>query len=415
MKVHIITVGDEILIGQIIDTNSAWMGEELNKYGASIQQITTISDDLEVIKSTLKQAFEHTDIVLMTGGLGPTKDDVTKKAIAEFYGTDFTFSQPTYDRIVKMFEKWGRTTTEAHRLQCFMPSNATLLHNKMGTAPGMWFEENGKVLISMPGVPYEMKYLMEYEVIPKLLTQFQQESIAHRTVLTVGEGESRIAARIEAFENSLPPFIKLAYLPGSGRVRLRLTGRGLEQKELERQLEEQVKILVPQVEELVYGYDKTPLEVAVGELLTEKKLKLATAESCTGGYLAHSFTQYSGSSAYYVGSVIAYANEVKMQQLGVSEKTLEKHGAVSEECVREMVSGLLERFPADVGISISGIAGPTGGTEEKPVGTIWLAVGDENQIYTKKLQLGKDRIRNIQFTAVRALDFIRLFLLGRLE
>lgn len=414
MKIHIITVGDEILIGQIIDTNSAWMGEELNKYGASIQQITTISDDLEVIKSTLKQAFESTDIVLMTGGLGPTKDDVTKKAIAEFYGVDFTFSQPTYDRIIKMFEKWGRSTTEAHRLQCFMPSNASLLHNKMGTAPGMWFEENEKVLVSMPGVPYEMKYLMEYEVIPKLLSKFQQESIAHRTVLTVGEGESRIAARIEAFENNLPPFIKLAYLPGSGRVRLRLTGRGLKQKQLEQQLDEQVKILVPQIEELVYGYEKTPLEVAIGELLMKKGLTLATAESCTGGYLAHSITKNSGSSAYYVGSVIAYANEVKMQQLGVAEKTLEEYGAVSEECVKEMVSGLLKRFPADIGISISGIAGPTGGTEEKPVGTIWLAVGDQNRIFTKKLQLGKDRLRNIQFTTVRALDFIRLFLLNRL-
>ncbi|MEM6700475.1 MAG: nicotinamide-nucleotide amidohydrolase family protein, partial [Bacteroidota bacterium] len=268
--------------------------------------------------------------------------------------------------------------------------------------------------VSMPGVPYEMKYLMEYEVIPKLLSKFQQESIAHRTVLTVGEGESRIAARIEAFENNLPPFIKLAYLPGSGRVRLRLTGRGLEQKQLEQQLDEQVKILVPQIEELVYGYEKTPLEVAIGELLMKKGLTLATAESCTGGYLAHSITKNSGSSAYYVGSVIAYANEVKMQQLGVAEKTLEEYGAVSEECVKEMVSGLLKRFPADIGISISGIAGPTGGTEEKPVGTIWLAVGDQNRIFTKKLQLGKDRLRNIQFTTVRALDFIRLFLLNRL-
>ncbi|MEM9886863.1 MAG: competence/damage-inducible protein A [Bacteroidota bacterium] len=414
MKVHIITIGDEILIGQTIDTNSAWMGEQLNKYGASIQQITTISDDLETIKKTLAQAFETTDIILMTGGLGPTKDDVTKKAIAEFYETGFVFSQETYDRIVKMFAKWGRTTTEAHRQQCFMPQNAELLFNKMGTAPGMWMQENGKVLVSMPGVPYEMKYLMEYEVLPRLLQQFQKDPIVHRTVMTVGEGESRIAARIADFEEHLPPHIKLAYLPGSGQVRLRLTGVGSNEVALKQEVDAKVTELVPQIEELVYGYDNIPLQAAVGQLLLEKNLKLATAESCTGGYLAHKITSISGSSAYYIGSVIAYANEIKMQQLGVSEQTLEEHGAVSEACVKEMVTGLLEQFPANIGIAISGIAGPGGGTPEKPVGTIWLAVGDHHQIITRKLQLGKDRLRNIQYTTTRALDFIRQFLLKRL-
>ncbi|MEM0991979.1 MAG: CinA family nicotinamide mononucleotide deamidase-related protein [Bacteroidota bacterium] len=414
MKVHIITIGDEILIGQTIDTNSAWMGEQLNKYGASIQQITTISDDLEGIKNTLKSAFESTEIILMTGGLGPTKDDVTKKAIAEFYDTGFVFSQATYDRIIKMFAKWGRTTTEAHRQQCFMPQNATLLFNKMGTAPGMWMEENGKVLVSMPGVPYEMKYLMEYEVIPRLLEKFQKDPIVHRTVMTVGEGESRIAARIADFEATLPPHIKLAYLPGTGKVRLRLTGTGANEVALKQEVDAKVATLVPQIEELVYAYDDTPLEAALGQLLLEQNKRLATAESCTGGYLAHKITSIAGSSAYYIGSTIAYANAIKMQQLGVSKATLEQHGAVSAACVEEMLVGLLERFPADVGIAISGIAGPGGGTPDKPVGTIWLAVGSKDQVFTRKLQLGKDRIRNIQFTTTRALDFIRQFLLGRL-
>jgi nicotinamide-nucleotide amidase len=414
MDIHIITVGDEILIGQTIDTNSAWMGETLNRFGARIQEITTVADDLEDIVNSLERAFERCDIVLMTGGLGPTKDDVTKKAITEYYGTDFVFSQATYDRIVSLFKKWGRSTTAAHREQCYMPSNAELLLNKKGTAPGMWMERDGKVLVSMPGVPYEMKYLMEFEVIPRLVNNYQTEAIAHRTIRTVGEGESRIAARIEDFEESLPEHIKLAYLPGSGQVKLRLTGRGKTQQILEQELEALEQQLVPQIEELVYGYDKTSLEEAIGELLKSQGKKMATAESCTGGYIAHKLTSISGSSAYYWGSVVAYDNRIKQELLNVPADTLATYGAVSEPTVRAMVKGLLERFPVDVGVAVSGIAGPGGGTPDKPVGTIWLAVGNGERVHTQKLQMGKDRLRNIQYASVQALNMVRQFLTGQL-
>lgn len=410
MRVHIITIGDEILIGQIVDTNSAWMGQLLNANGIRISGITTVADDYDDIQKELTASFEKADAVLMTGGLGPTKDDVTKKALVDYFNTDYVFSQISYDRILKMAEKWGRPTTEAHRQQCNMPRNAQLLTNKMGTAPGMWFDEKGKVLVSMPGVPYEMKYLMEYEVVPRLIKRFPLRPIAHRTVHTIGEGESRIAERIKDFEATLPENIKLAYLPNLGRVRLRLTGTDAAQDVLERTLDEKVGELLPLVADLVFGFGTTSIEVEIGKLLKEKGLKLATAESCTGGYLAHLITSISGSSAYYVGSVIAYSNDVKMQQLGVQAKTLEAHGAVSEPTVIEMAQGLLQRYPADIAVSISGIAGPTGGTPDKPVGTIWMAIAANGIVQTRKLQLGKDRLRNIQYTAVRALNMVRLLL-----
>ncbi len=410
MEVHIITVGDEILIGQIVDTNSAWMGQELNKYGIRISGITSVGDELEDIIAALHFAFQKASAVLMTGGLGPTKDDVTKKAIAAFYHVGFSFSQETYDRILQMFQRWGRPSTEAHRLQCFLPENATLLVNKMGTAPGMWFDEQEKVLVSVPGVPYEMKYLMEHEVIPKLIQRFPTQSILHRTIHTIGEGESRIAERISDFEDNLPPHLKLAYLPNLGRVRLRLTGKGNNIELLDQELDEKVQALLPLIQDLVFGFGDTNIETEIGNLLKNKGLTLATAESCTGGYIAHLITSISGSSAYFMGSVVAYANEVKMQQLGVQATTLAQHGAVSEATVIEMVQGLLKRLPADVGIAVSGIAGPTGGTPEKPVGTIWMAVAFKNGEYrTQKLQLSKDRLRNIEYTAIQAFNLIRQF------
>ncbi|MEM1123319.1 MAG: competence/damage-inducible protein A [Bacteroidota bacterium] len=409
MKVNIITVGDEILIGQIIDTNSAWIGQQLNLVGASVTAIHSVSDSVEGIINGLDNSLKQADVVLITGGLGPTKDDITKKTIADYLGATMIFHDPTWERIQGMFKRWGRSTTPAHKQQCFMPSNATILLNKMGTAPGMWFEVDGKVIVSMPGVPYEMKYLMEFEVIPRLIEFFPGKPIAHRTILTVGEGESRIAARLEKIEQLLPPFVKLAYLPNLGNVRLRLTAIAENGEDIETALEEAAKIVVAEVAELVYGYDKVTLEEAVGQLLKEKGLTLSTAESCTGGFLAHKITKIAGSSAYYKGSVIAYANEAKQNQLGVKADTLQAHGAVSEETVKEMVVGVVKSLNTNIGIAISGIAGPTGGTPEKPVGTIWLAVGNAKNVETLKLQIGKDRLRNIQYTAVKALDMIRQF------
>ncbi len=411
MKVQVITIGDEILIGQIIDTNSAWMGAQLNDAGFDIQNITTVSDEEQAIKDALDQAFRQFDIVLMTGGLGPTKDDITKKTLADYFGVGMVFSESTFNRIQRMFEKWGRSTTEAHRLQCYMPENAKLLFNKMGTAPGMWFEHNGKVVVSMPGVPYEMKYLMTNEVIPKLSTQFTPRAVIHRTIQTIGEGESRIADRIEPVTDSLPDFVKVAFLPGLGRVRIRLTTTGDNEQELQQLLDEKVKEIVALIPEFVFGYGTDKLEEVVGKLLVEKGKYLTLAESCTGGYVSHRITANPGASAYFAGSIVPYSNTIKVNQLKVNPETLKEHGAVSEATVIEMVKGLLNLMGADIAVAISGIAGPGGGTEEKPVGTIWLAVGDNDKVVTRKLNLGKKRLQNIEYTGNQVLNMVRQFLL----
>lgn len=411
MKVHILTIGDEILIGQITDTNAAWMARQLNLQGAQLAGKSSVGDDDDDIQRALGQALERADAVLITGGLGPTKDDITIKALADFFGVDLVFSEPTWERIQRLFESWGRSTTPAHRQQCFMPANAQLLHNKMGTAPGMWFEHGEKVVVSMPGIPYEMEYLMEHEVLPRLARHFPGRPIAHRTLLTVGEGESRIAARIEAFEDELPPHIKLAYLPNLGKVRLRLTGVGSNQAELEKELDQKAKELEALIPELVFGYEKEQLEAVIGSLLLERNLTLGTAESCTGGHLAHRITSVPGSSAYFIGSVVSYSNELKQRLLGVKPETLEQYGAVSEETVREMVAGALRLLDVDIAIAISGIAGPGGGTPEKPVGTVWMAIGDQDRLQTEKWQIGKDRLKNIEYSTVQALNLIRRFVL----
>ena len=411
MTAHIITIGDEILIGQIIDTNSAWMGQQLNMQGIQVGKIVTVSDKQRDITNAVDAAFSEADIILLTGGLGPTKDDITKKALTDYFGVEMRFSESTYNRIQRLFQKFGKTMTEAHHEQSYMPSNADLLMNKMGTAPGMWFEHDGKVLVSMPGVPYEMKYLMEAEVLPKLKNQFPGKPISHRTILTVGEGESRIAERIDTFLEALPPNIKMAYLPGTGQVRLRMTGIGDDENELNRLLDKKVEELKPFISEFIFGFEKEKLEEVVGKMLLEKGKTLSTAESCTGGFLAHKITSIPGSSAYFSGSVIAYSNAVKMNQLQVKPSTLKMQGAVSEETVKEMVRGTLDMLKTDIVIAISGIAGPDGGTPEKPVGTIWIGIGDKKNTKTYQLNLWKDRMKNIEYTTTVALNVIRKFLL----
>lgn len=411
MKVHIVTVGDEILIGQITDTNSGWMAQQLNLIGARVVKKTAVSDANSEIIQSIKEGFVSADIVLMTGGLGPTKDDVTKKAIADFFGVEMELHQPTYDHIRRFFEKLNRVIPEeALRIQCLMPTNAKLLTNKMGTAPGMWFEKEGKVLVSMPGVPYEMEYLMTNEVIPRLKNHFPGQPIAHRTILTVGEGESNIAKRIETFENSLPANIKLAYLPNIGQVRLRLTGIGDDETELNKLLDIKAQDLESLIPELVFGHGDILLEAAIGEMLRARALTLGTAESCTGGYLAHRITSIAGSSDYFQGSIVSYSNELKMNLLGVNPETLEQHGAVSEPTVIEMVQGALNVLGVDVAIAVSGIAGPGGGTPEKPVGLVWLAIGNKNIVKTRRIQGGRDRLRNIQYASNMAMNLIRQFL-----
>jgi len=410
MKAILITIGDEILIGQIVDTNSAWMATELNQIGVTVESIISIPDDLEAIQTTLARGFAQADILLMTGGLGPTKDDITKKALAAYFNVPLQFDSLTYERIKQRFAHWGRSTTEAHRLQCYMPENAELLTNKMGTAPGMWMEQDNKVLVSMPGVPYEMQYIMENHVLPRLKNLNSKLTIDHRTILTVGEGESRIAARIESIESNLPDNIKLAYLPGLGGVRLRLSGRSNDAAQLNIQLDTQVQNIRVTIPELIYGYGKTSLEEAVGALLLQYGKTITTAESCTGGYLAHLITSVPGASRYFQGSLVAYSNRIKEQELKVKASTLDQHGAVSEATVREMVAGALQRFQADLAVAVSGIAGPGGGSPEKPVGTIWIAVGDQQHTATFLVKASKDRGKNIQYAAVYALDQVRKFL-----
>ena len=411
MKAQILTVGDEILIGQVVDTNSAWMGQQLNLQGIHVDKIVSISDTHEAITNVVDQGFAEADLILMTGGLGPTKDDITKKALADYFEVDMYFDESTFNRIQRLFKKLGKEPLHAHKEQCYMPTNADILMNKMGTAPGMWFEKNGKILVSMPGVPYEMKYLMSEEVLPRLKKQFPGQPIAHRTILTVGEGESKLAARIDPFVEALPKNIKMAYLPDIAQVRLRLTGTGDNEKVLNDLLDKKVEELKPQISEFIYGYEDEKLESAVGKLLKEKGKTLCTAESCTGGYIAHKLTSISGASAYFMGSIVAYDNAVKMNQLQVQPSTLKQHGAVSEETVTEMVKGALNLLKTDLAIAISGIAGPTGGTPDKPVGTIWIAVGDKNNIKTYKLNLWKDRMKNIEYSTTVALNVIRKFLL----
>jgi nicotinamide-nucleotide amidase len=410
MKISILTVGDEILIGQIVDTNSAWMGQQLNLAGARVETVISVGDTMAAIHTGLREAMEQADVILMTGGLGPTKDDITKKALAEYMGVDMIFHDPTFERIKKMFEVWARPMNEAHRQQCYMPANAEILTNKMGTAPGMWMEYEGKVIVSMPGVPYEMQYLMEHEVLPKLKQRFPGQPIAHRTILTVGEGESHIAEKLEDFEEGLPEGFKLAYLPHIAQVRLRITGTGMDEAALHRILDEKAEILKTRFADIIYGYDKDTLEGAIGNMLKERGLTLATAESCTGGYLAHRITSVAGASDYFLGSVISYANEVKMNVLGVKPETLDTHGAVSEQTVIEMAEGALKVLSADVAIAISGIAGPGGGSDTKPVGLAWMAVSNGTNTQTFSIRAGKDREKNIQYFTIHALNQIRQFL-----
>lgn len=418
MRAHLLTIGDEILIGQIVDTNSAWMSQQLNLYGIEVTGKSSVGDTRDAIIAGFNDALKNADVVISTGGLGPTKDDITKKTLAERFESSMAFDLPTYQRIEGYFEKIGRPTPPAMMDQATLPTKAVILPNMVGTAPGMWFEENGKVIISLPGVPHEMQHLMSKEVIPNLLAKFPSRPIVHRTLLTAGEGESNIANRIEAFENALPPHIKLAYLPALGQVRLRLTGISNSNEITTTILEHDLEALKGQLErlipDLVYGYDEQSLEQVVGLLLRERGLMMGTAESCTGGYVAHLMTLVPGSSEYFSGSLVTYSYDLKTRLLGVSPETLALHGAVSEACVREMALNALDRLKVDIAVSISGIAGPGGGTPEKPVGTVWFAVADRSRVVTAKQIFGRDRKGNIQLTGTYALNMVRRFLLNML-
>ncbi|MDX8340349.1 competence/damage-inducible protein A [Draconibacterium sp. IB214405] len=415
MKAEIITIGDEILIGQIVDTNSAWMGEQFNLNGIEIYQITSVHDDHDHIMRAIKNAEEHTDLVVITGGLGPTKDDITKHTLCEYFNTKLVFHAPTLKTIYERFKHRGIDMNKMNRDQAMLPESCTILYNKMGTAPGMWFEKNDTIFVSMPGVPFEMKYLVEFELLPRLRETGRTKAIFHKTVLTQGVPESMLAERIADWEEALPKHIKLAYLPNPMSVRLRLSAMGSDVEVLKVDVEKEIEKLQKIIPEAIFGYDNETLAEVIGRELVDQNKKLAVAESCTGGYISHLITSVSGSSAYYNGSVTSYSNEMKQKLLGVSRENLEKYGAVSEQVAREMVEGVKRVMNADYAVVTTGIAGPTGGTEEKPVGTVWIAVsGPEKTLVEKYTFVGDQRDRNIVRSGQTALQLLRRMVLGEL-
>ncbi|MDB5131920.1 MAG: competence/damage-inducible protein [Mucilaginibacter sp.] len=406
MLAEIITIGDEILIGQIIDTNSAWMARELNNIGIRVKQISSVSDDRQHILTSLAEAGKRADIIFITGGLGPTKDDITKKTIAEYFGVNMVENKDALNNVVNIFAKYNRPLLEVNRLQAQVPENCEVILNKNGTAPGMWFNVDGKIYISMPGVPHEMMYMMEEDVLPKLKSTLKLPFIIHKTILTVGEGESFLAERIADIEDSLPLFIKLAYLPKPGQVRLRLSGYGDDKNLISARLNEFVAKIVERVGDVVAAQEDIPIEKAILNFMAANGLTLSVAESCTGGYISHLFTQHPGSSKVFFGGAISYSYELKESILGVKGTTLLTYGAVSEETATEMAQGALLKFKSDYAIAVTGIAGPDGGTAEKPVGTVWIAVASSKELVVRKFTFGSKRQQNIERSATAALGML---------
>ncbi|KAA2243912.1 CinA family nicotinamide mononucleotide deamidase-related protein [Chitinophaga agrisoli] len=410
MTASIITIGDELLIGQTIDTNSAWMAQQLNGMGIWVQRRVAVGDTREAILDALDAESATADIILITGGLGPTADDITKPTLWEYFGGEMVQHEPTLQRLMQLFESRGLPILQRNIDQALVPDSCTVLLNNWGLAPGMWFEKDGKVFVSMPGVPHEMKGIMQDHVIPRLQEQFQTKAVMHQTLLTSGMGESFVAEKLLQFEAKLPPHIKLAYLPSYGLLKLRLTALGEDKVSTAAELSllfHEMKDLLAEI--VVYDED-IPMGEVLGRLLKEKGKTVGTAESCTGGYIAHNITAVAGSSAYYTGSVVTYSNEMKMKMLGVSAATLEAHGAVSEETVREMVTGALKLLGTDYVIAVSGIMGPDGGSPEKPVGTVWVGAGSAEKMTVVKFRLMYDRERNIQMTAIYAMNELRKLL-----
>lgn len=404
MLISIVTIGDEILFGQTIDTNSAWLGQELNKTGIKVAKIISAPDEERQIIEALNYAARQSGIILITGGLGPTKDDITKNTLCKYFNAKLVFDEMVLENIKTFFEKRGRELTERNRQQAEVIEGSIILKNSKGTAPGTWFEKEKKIFVSMPGVPYEMKAMFQIEVLPLLKKKFTFPSILHKIFLTAGIRESFLADKLIDFEDQLPENIKLAYLPSLGIVKLRLSAIGKNKKVLQDQIQQQAEILEPIIEKYLFGYDNESLEENIGKILRAKKQTIGTAESCTGGLIAHKLTSVSGSSDYYKGSIISYSNEIKMSELKVKKETLEKYGAVSEQTVREMAKGALEKLETDYMVVTSGIAGPLGGSDEKPVGTIWIAVGKKDMLDVKeyKLDMG-NREQNIELFTVTAL------------
>jgi len=402
----VITIGDEILYGQITDTNSQWISEELDKIGIKISRKTSVGDNETDILQIVKEAEFRSDLILITGGLGPTSDDITKPCLAKYFNSKLILNQDVLKDLQEFFSKRGRELNETNKQQAYIPDLCKVIRNNYGTAPGMWFQRNGKVFVSMPGVPFEMKAMMTETILPQLKYYFNTPFIYHRIIKTIGIGESFLADKIKDWENTLPAQVKLAYLPSIGEVKLRLTASG-EEAMIKSLVDKEATKVKELAKEYIYADLEEPIEKVIGEMLKNRGLTISFAESCTGGYVSALITSVAGSSEYFTGSVIAYSNKVKENQLGVKAETLKTYGAVSEETVKEMAEGIRNRFNSDIGIATSGIAGPGGGTPEKPVGTIWIAYSDKHKTVARKLLLGKLRDINIKQTATATLNLIR--------
>ena len=413
MLAEIITIGDEILIGQVIDTNSAWMAESLNRIGVSVVQITSVPDQEPAIIQAIDQAGIRASIILITGGLGPTRDDLTKNVLASYFGGKLVRNEEALGMIKDFLGSRGVDMNELNLGQAMIPDNCTAIPNRWGTAPGMWFRKDDKDFISMPGVPYEMKGMMTGFILPELRKKYNLPVILHRTVVTQGIPESHLARLLQEYEDTLSKEIRLAYLPSPGIVRLRLSITGKDKNKTENILNSELERLLSIISDHVVGTADEKLEKIIGELLYKKSSTLSIAESCTGGMIAHLITSIPGSSRYFMGSVVAYSNEIKEKMLGVKKKSLASYGAVSEQVVREMAAGALKHFGTDYSIATSGIAGPDGGTNEKPVGLVWISVASSDRIIAEKFHFGSQRDTNIQKASLTAINMLRKLIMDK--
>lgn len=409
IQAEILTIGDEILYGQITDTNSQWISEQLTSIGIKVIRKTSVGDEGSEMVKAIQEAEIRADLIIITGGLGPTSDDLTKPVLTQYFNTRLVLHEEALKDLTAFFERRGRELTEINRQQAYIPASCEIIRNFYGTAPGMWFERNGKILISMPGVPYEMKAMITEQLIPKIRSFFNPPVIIHKMIRTSGIGESFLAEKIKSWEDGLPSFIKLAYLPSLEGVRLRLTAITDKKKETETDnvLEKEKEKLREIIEDYIYGYGEENHEQALGKLLMKHKLTVGAAESCTGGLISATITSVPGSSEYFKGGIVSYDNEVKINVLGVKKETLAEHGAVSEATVLQMVEGVQKILKTDIAVATTGIAGPGGGSAEKPVGTIWIAVRIKNKTQTKKLQLGNIRENNMKMTTYAVFNLIR--------
>ena len=417
MKATIITIGDEILIGQIVDTNSAFIAKSLDRIGVEINEMISISDNKKHILDTFASLQNKVDLVLITGGLGPTKDDITKKTFCDYFEDELIVDKAVESHVIALIERvMNRKASQINKDQALVPSKCTVLHNQVGTAPGMWMKKENTVFISLPGVPYEMKYLVENEIIPKVVREYKRPYIIHKTILTYGQGESHVAERIETWENNLPEFIKLAYLPSPGRVRLRLSARGIDKGKLEEAIDENVKTLDAIIHDIIVGFDDDEtIEVVLGKLLKSKNKTIATAESCTGGKIASLLSSVPGSSDYFKGSVVSYATETKINVLGIPENLIKKHSVVSAEVVSEMALHIKSMMKTDFAIATTGNAGPSKGDSESELGTVFIALATPNGVVIEEFNFGQPREKVIDRTVIKSLEMLQKEILKNVE